>query len=128
MRILIADNREKVRLALRLLLEQRRDSVVVGEVANGQDLITHAISKRPDLLLLDWDLPDLENDTLIPELLLECPDLHVIALSSHSEDRPAALNAGVHDFVSKTDPPEILMQAIDHYLESVALDPPRLAL
>jgi DNA-binding NarL/FixJ family response regulator len=127
MRILIADNREKVRLALRLLLEQRRDSKIVGDVADGQDLVIQATFKRPDLLLLDWDLPGFEASVLIPKLLLECPGLYVIALSSHPEDRPAALAAGVDDFVSKTDPPKILMQAIDRYTESVALDPSRLA-
>jgi DNA-binding NarL/FixJ family response regulator len=120
MRILVADDRKKVRLALRLLLEQRTGSSVIGEAIDGEDLIGQAASKQPELLLLDWDLPGLDVSALFPRLRLACPGLYVIALSSHPEVRPAALAAGADDFVSKTDPPENLMRAIDLYADAVS--------
>ncbi len=123
MRVLVADDRKKVRLALRLLLEQRRDSGVIGEAIDGKGLILQAASMQPDLLLLDWDLPGFEASALFPRLLLACPGLYVIALSSRPEVRSVALAAGANDFVSKTDPPETLMQAIDLYAEAVSRHP-----
>lgn len=115
MRVLLADDQPKVRLALRLLLEQQEGIGEIGEAVTGDDLLALAEAKKPDLLLLDWELPGMAMAELLPTLLETCPRLYVITLSSHPEAGPAALAAGANAFVSKTDPPEDLLRAFDLY-------------
>jgi DNA-binding NarL/FixJ family response regulator len=117
MRVLLADDRRKVRSALRLLLEQGPGLSVVGEVIEAQDLLAQVQVTHPDLVLLDWELPGLRTNGLLSTLRRACPDLCIIALSGRPEARRAALSAGVDAFVSKGDPPERLLAAIDDALD-----------
>lgn len=59
MRVLIADDRPQVRSALRLLLKQEPDVTVVGEAEDAEQALELAIGERPELVLLDWELPGL---------------------------------------------------------------------
>jgi len=111
MDILLADEL-KVRLALRVLLEQTAGLAVVGEASNAQDLFAQADAKHPDLVLLDWTLPGLHDDGALRTLRRICPDVSVIVLSGRPEARSPALAAGADAFVSKVDPPERLLAAI----------------
>jgi DNA-binding NarL/FixJ family response regulator len=112
MRILLADNRSKVRFALRVLLEQRPELEIVGEAVDAEDLLTQVQVVCPDLVLLDWRLPSTTAADLLLALRGVCPDLHVIVLSERPETRRAALAAGADAFVSKADPPEQLLAII----------------
>ena len=114
MDILLADD-QKVRLALRVLLEQTAGLTVVGEASNAQDLVTQTSAKRPDLVLLDWTLPGLHDDGTLCTLRQICPDVSVIVLSGRPEAQKPALAAGANAFVSKVDPPERLLAAIDKF-------------
>jgi CheY-like chemotaxis protein len=67
----------------------------------------------PDLVLLGWELPGLDTLDSMNSLRDVCPGLSVIALSGRPEARQAALAAGADHFVSKADPPERLLFAID---------------
>ena len=124
MHILLADRQPKVRFALRVLLEKQPDIVVVGEAVNAEDLLTQARAKRPDLILLDWDLPGLSTTGSVPSLREICPEMAVIALSGHAEARQGALGAGADAFASKVDPPERLLAKI-HALHRQRASQPR---
>jgi len=114
MRVLLADDQPKVRSALRLLLEQDPDMNVVGEATKAEELLAQVGATHPDLLLLDWELPGLQPaDPLLPVLRALCPHLSVIALSGRPEVYRAALAAGADAFVSKGDPPERLLSAVN---------------
>ena len=112
MHILLADDRPKVRFALRVLLEQQPGLKVVGEAADAEALLALAKEACPDLVLLGWEWPGLRAGDLLSALREVCPDLFVIALSGRPEARRAALAAGADAFVSKTDLPERLLAAI----------------
>ena len=112
MRILLADNQSKVRFALRALLEQQSGLTVVGEAAEAKDVLLQIKAVHPDLVLLDWNLRGLAEAGLLSTLRQVYPDLIVVALSARPEVRQAALEAGADAFVSKTDPPERLLEAI----------------
>ena len=112
MRILLADNQPKVRLALRLLLEQEKGIHVVGEAADAEGLFAQIEATCPDLVLLDWDLPGVPMVDLLSALNDTCPALSVIALSWRLEMEHVALDARADAFVGKTDPPEKLLAAI----------------
>lgn len=113
MRILLADSRPKVRFALRALLERQPGLHVIGEAIDAQDLLARAEETSPDVLLLDWELPGRDPAELVSELRQVCPDLDIVALSGRVNARRAALAAAVDRFVSKGDPPERLLAAID---------------
>jgi DNA-binding NarL/FixJ family response regulator len=112
MRILLADDQPKVRFALRVWLEQQAGFEIVGEAVNAKELLAQVQATTPDLVLLGWELPGLAVDSL-SALREVCPDLSVIALSGRPEARRAALDAGADAFVSKADPPEWLLAAVD---------------
>ena len=114
MRILIAEDQPKVRFALRVLLERQPGLSVIGEAVDATDLITQTKTTQPDLLLLGWELPDLAGGDSLGALRQVCPDLSVVVLSCRPEARRNALAAGADEFVSKADPPERLLVAIDH--------------
>jgi len=116
MRILLADNLPKVRFALRVLLEQQPGLEVVGEAADAQDLLAQVQATAPDLVLLHWRLPGLTAADLLSTLREAFSSLLVIVLSAQSEARHAALAAGADAFVSKADPPEQLLAAVQSVL------------
>jgi DNA-binding NarL/FixJ family response regulator len=94
------------------LLERQPGFEVVGEARSGRDLREQISPTRPDLVLLDWELPGERALDTLSNLRTMYPDLRVIALSGRPEARQAALQAGVDAFVSKADPPEHLLAAI----------------
>jgi DNA-binding NarL/FixJ family response regulator len=111
MRILLVDDKRRIRSALRLLFESEPEYIVVGEAENVNALIAQVIAERPDTVLLDWDL--LKNrDQLIFGLKKVYPKLAVLILSGRPEVRQDAIRYGADAFFSKTDPPERLLQTL----------------
>jgi DNA-binding NarL/FixJ family response regulator len=127
MRILVAETRTKTRFALRTLLEQLPGIDVVGEATDAEELLTQTGKARPDIVLLDWGLRGLSRvsrtdlrETAVGDLLTALHNLgsrlYVIVLDGRPETRQAALTAGADDFVSKVDPPDRLLTAIEKAL------------
>ena len=85
---------------------------MVGEASEAKELLAQVRATHPNLVLLDWGLPDLATIGSLPALQTACPDLAVIVLSGRPEARLEALAAGADNFVSKVDPPEQLLMAI----------------
>lgn len=116
MRVLLADDQDGMRSALRLVLEQESNMELVGEAADVAHLLEAVAETQPDLLLLDWELPELTNAhsrrRLLAALHARRPHLHVIVLSSRPESKRSALAAGANLFVSKSEPPELLLTAL----------------
>lgn len=112
MYILLADDQKSVRTALKLLLEQQESVTRITAAANAGDLLTRVATGCPDILLLDWGLPGLAGDALVPTIKKLCPAIRVIAMSGQPESKIPALAAGCCEFVSKTSPPERLINAL----------------
>jgi DNA-binding NarL/FixJ family response regulator len=114
MRVLLADDQVWLRSALRLLLEQEPNIEVVGEVGNASALPTATASLHPDLILVDWELPDLKStgarQRLITALRTLQPQVYIIALTSSQAANNAQLGADA--FVSKAEPPHGLLAAL----------------
>jgi two-component system response regulator DesR len=111
-RVLLADDQPRVRSALRLLLDQQPGIEVVAETAEAEGLLSQVEDTRPDLILLDWELPGLSVNGWFSSLRACHPDLKVIVLSGRPEARRAALSTGADAFVSKVEPPEHLLEAL----------------
>lgn len=116
MRVLLADDRVKVRSALRLYLEQEPGIQIVGEAADTTGLLLAMTNKAPDLVLLDWELPGLPAAQLLRLLRYERPSLKVIAMSSRPEAREAALEARANAFISKGASPERVLKILNELL------------
>jgi len=114
MQVLLADDQAKVRSAIRLLLEQDERVEVVGEAVDATGLVDWLNVLCPDVVLLDWELPGASADELLSQIQGSCSRAQVIALSGLPKARQAALDAGADGFVSKGDPPERLLEAIEH--------------
>jgi len=112
MYILLADNQQRVRSAIRLLLEQQSEVHEVQEATNAQELLRYVKHNCPDVLLLDWGLPGLASRALIKKLHTICSNLFTIVMDSRPQNRQLALEAGANEFISKNDPPEGLLAAI----------------
>lgn len=116
MRVLVADNPVWLRSALRLLLEQEPDVEILGEAGDADALLALAAAHRPDLLLIDWELPGLTSSKRARQVLAtlhaDHPSLYIIVLSGRPESNRPALAAGANAFVSKADPPETLLAAL----------------
>lgn len=116
MRVLLADKRQDVRSALRLLLEQNPDIVVIGEATRADELVAQAAASCPDVVLADCELPGAGTAELLSILRSFCSHLKVIILSSRPEQRAPALAAGADFFVSKVDAPEALLSVLKSLL------------
>lgn len=112
MRILLADGRSKVRFALRVLLEQRSGLIVVSEIDDAENLLSQIEATNPDVILLDWELPNLGGFEVLELIRQRYPDLKIVALSGDPEARKSSREAGVDTFVAKTEPPDRLLAAI----------------
>jgi len=113
MRVILADDQAKVRSALRLLLEHQPGVEILGEAVDTTGLLDWVKAVCPDLVLLDWELPGLPVVALLPLLQYQCPGLRLMVLSSRPEVRREALEAGADAFISKGDPPERLLGAME---------------
>ncbi len=110
-RILVADNDARVRSALHTLLGQEPGQVSIRESADIGSLGLQVREFRPDLVLLDWELPGRPAAALL--LALHGLEHHprIIVLSTRPESEVEALAAGADAFVCKGDPPEQLLNS-----------------
>ncbi len=116
LRVLLADDQSWLRSAMRLLLEQDPEIEIIGEAAEVRTLLATVFTAQPDLVLLDWELPGLADADMGPKVLHTLhklvPHIRVIALSGLPNAGEQALAAGAEFFVSKADPPEALLAAL----------------
>jgi NarL family two-component system response regulator LiaR len=113
-RILIADDHEIVRQGLRAFLDLDPALDVVGDAANGTQAVRLAHRLRPDVVLMDLVMPELDGIAATEAIRRELPDTHVVVLTSMLEDASVsgAVRAGAIGYLLKdTSAPE-LRQAI----------------
>ena len=101
--LLIAEDQRLFRQSLRLLLEREPDLRVVGEATDGREAFELAMKTKPDMILMDVDMPRLDGVTAT-RLIRGClPDVKVLMLSVHDEDARivAAVQAGACGYILK---------------------------
>ncbi len=113
-RVLVADDHPLFRQGLRRALELAGDLEVVGEAANGRDCVTEAQRLRPDVVLLDINMPGL-NGLEASRLIKEAdPSIGVVILTIHDAEEylVEAVRAGVEGYVLKDAEPDVIIHAI----------------
>ena len=111
--VVMGDDHPLVRDGVRRLLE-REDFEILGEGADGLEVVGLAAQYRPDVVLLDLSMPTLNGIGAVRELARVSPMTKVIVLTMHTEEHYIleALRAGVKGCVSKSQAPEHLLHAI----------------
>lgn len=112
-RIITADDHAVVRGGVRQLLAEATDIEVVGEAANGTQLMQLLEQQRCDVLFLDISMPGEDGLTLLKEVHSAWPAIAIVMLSMHPEQQYAvrALRAGAVGYVTKDGAPEQLVDA-----------------
>jgi len=102
-RVLIVDDHAVVRAGLRLLLEAEEDIEPVAEAASAREAVFEARTARPDVILLDVVMPDQSGLDVLPQLLEESPESHVLVLSMQDDPQYVrqAFAAGASGYVLK---------------------------
>jgi DNA-binding NarL/FixJ family response regulator len=113
-RVLIADDHEVVRHGLRRFLDVLEDVEVVGEAENGRVAVERARELRPDVVVMDVVMPDVDGVHATEELRERAPEVKVLALSTFSDDDHVlpTLAAGASGFLTKDTRPDEIAQAI----------------
>jgi DNA-binding NarL/FixJ family response regulator len=113
-RLLLADDHALVRGGLKQIFAQVSDFEVVGEAANGAEVLARLRQVRCDLLLLDVNMPGISGADLIAQVQAHQRDLPILMLSMHDEPQMAArmLKAGANGYITKDCEPEVLLAAI----------------
>ncbi|MFT4083968.1 MAG: response regulator transcription factor [Nocardioides sp.] len=115
-RILLADDQALLRGTFRLLLEATPDLEVVGEAATGREAVALARATRPDVVLMDIRMPDMDGVEATGLITADdtLADVRVLILTTFETDDlvVAALRAGASGFLGKDVPPASLIDAI----------------
>jgi DNA-binding NarL/FixJ family response regulator len=113
-RILLADDHEIVRQGLVHILQSQTDFEVVGQAANGRQAVDLAVQLRPDVIIMDVSMPDLNGIDATHQIRKEFPEARVIVLSMHHKRQFVLdmLREGAKGYILKSDISEQLIQGI----------------
>ena len=128
-RILLADDQALVRAGFRVLIESEPDLEVVGEAADGREAYELAVRHRPDVVLMDIRMPDVDGIAATGRIVADprAADVRVLVLTTFDLDEYVfrALRAGASGFLLKDTQPAELLAAIRVVAAGEALLAPR---
>lgn len=118
-RVLLADDHQLFREALRVMLEKEPSIRVVAETGDGLQVLPLAQELSPDIVCMDISMPGMNGIETTRRLRAACPDIKIIGLSAFSDQRYIfeMLNAGASGYVTKAAAGEQLLQAIAAVLQ-----------
>lgn len=125
-RILIVDDHALIREGLRAVLETQPDMELVGEASDGSDGVNMAHIFKPDVVLMDMQLPKMDGVEATRLIIHNDPGIRVLVLSNYMEDDKVlgVLKAGARGYLLKDTGPHELRQAVrDVFHGKSALDP-----
>ena len=113
-RLLITDDHAMFRQGLKSLLESEDDFRVIGEAANGREAVRFALETKPDVILMDIQMPELDGVAATKEILAAWPDANVIMLTMYRQDHYVfeAIKAGASGYLLKDADADRLTDAV----------------
>jgi DNA-binding NarL/FixJ family response regulator len=115
LRILIADDHEVARRGIRAVLENHPGWAVCGEAKDGRESVELAAATKPDLVLLDIGMPNLNGLEAARQILTILPDVAILILTMHDSDNVVreVLRAGARGYLLKSDAGRDLVAAVE---------------
>jgi DNA-binding NarL/FixJ family response regulator len=115
LRIVVVDDHAVVRRGVRALLESRTDWEVVAEATTGREALDAVKRHRPEIVVMDISLPELNGLEATRQIVQESPQTEVLVLTMHHSEELAreVLKAGARGYVLKSDADESLITAVD---------------
>jgi DNA-binding NarL/FixJ family response regulator len=113
-RILIVDDHPVVRSGLESMLSKRPDFEVVGEADNGREAVKLADDLRPDVILMDLRMPEMDGVAATKEIRTRRPEANVLILTTYDSDADIlrAVESGATGYLLKDSPREELYEAV----------------
>lgn len=114
-RLLIADDHPVVREGIVGMFSDEGRFRIVGQADNGAEAVEMASRLKPDVILMDLRMPQMDGLSAARQILADKPDAHIIVLTSHDRDQDvqAALKAGVIGYLLKDSPRDVLYEAVE---------------
>jgi len=124
-RVLIADDQTLFREGIKDLLENEKIVEVVGEAVDGQDVIRQAKKLKPDVILMDIKLPQIDGIAATRQIRKDCPATNVLILSSYEDEAHVmeAIQAGANGYLSKMLPASELVNALKAFANDGVMIP-----
>jgi DNA-binding NarL/FixJ family response regulator len=112
--VLLADDHAVVRSGLRMLLESQSDITIVGEAQNGREAVERVEVLKPDVVLMDIEMPDMNGIEATKRIKQVAPATAVLALTMYEDDQYffEMLHAGAAGYIPKRAAPDELVSAI----------------
>lgn len=113
-RVVVADDHKVVRAGIRELLADEPDIQVVGEARDGQEAVALAISLRPDVVVMDINMPELSGVEATRQIRAAAPAVRVLALTAYQDDPYiyGLLDAGASGYMLKTAEGQEIVRAV----------------
>lgn len=113
-RILVTDDHPVVRAGLSGMLSGEPDFEVVGEAQNGKEAVAFVGERKPDVVLMDLRMPEMDGVTAIEHIKSNYPDVHILVLTTYESDADIlrAIETGATGYLLKDTPREELFGAI----------------
>ncbi len=129
LRILLADDHFVVRLGLADLLSTEPGFTVIGQASDGVEAVEMFARLRPDVMVLDWELPRLTGPEVVASIRRETPEARLMILSVHDSEEAVwrAVEAGASGYVLKSARREDLIAAIRAVAAGGEFFPPAIA-
>jgi DNA-binding NarL/FixJ family response regulator len=114
-RILIADDHEIVRQGLKSIITAQSDWELVGEAITGRQAVELSRQRKPDLVIMDIGMPDLNGLEATRQILKEFPGIEILVLTMHESEQliREVLDTGARGYVLKSDAGRELVAAVD---------------
>jgi len=114
-RIVLADDHFLIRQGLRRILEGKGDLEVVGEAADGMELLFLLDKLKPHMVILDISMPNLQGIETARQIKMNYPEMKILILTMHAEREYLyqAISAGVEGYLLKEDAQKELLLAIE---------------
>jgi two-component system, NarL family, response regulator len=112
--VLLADDHPVVREGLRAVLDRRPDISVVAEAGTGRQAVEEFVRHRPDIVLMDLRMPEMDGVDAISAILEEAPSAHIVVLTTYGDDEDVyrAMRAGAKGYLLKDAPRDELLECI----------------
>ena len=113
-RVLLADDHEMVRIGVAAYLQVQPDMEVVGEASNGREAVDLALRLRPDIILMDMVMPEMNGAEATAAIMKAWPEAKIMVVTSFLDDDKVypALEAGASSYILKTSKASRIADAI----------------